>query len=612
MKTLPKRHLAKEPASASSMAASLRRLYSLLTPKDRRNGAILLCMMGVTAILDLIGVAAVPLFVATLVDPEQLDRFPWLAGALEARGLDDGSLRLILFGAGVLVAVFLAKAIAQVTFGWFQTHYVSHRRAELAGRLIRAYLGAPYAFHLRRNTAELLRNVEKETAVIAYQVMNAVLRMMSRLLNLAAVTIPLLIIEPLLTGTFFGIFGVAAVVTLRFLSKKMRSWGLREQKERAGVTMAMMQGMGSLKEARIGAKEDYFAHRVYRSVWVISRSVALKKLTADIMPTLTEVIGILGLVGLILFLIGFGQQPDEIIVTLSLFAIVMVRMREAFGVLMGHYTSVRYNIMAVDPIYDDLTMLEALPPPPDAPRLPLREELVLDHISYRYEGSDRKALDDITVRVPAGSAIGLVGATGAGKSTVVDILLGLLTPTEGRVLVDGKDVQAHGLRGWQKSLGYVPQTIYLLDDTVRRNIALGVEDSKIDEERLMAAVRTAQLEGFLSRQTDGLDTVIGEGGARVSGGERQRIGIARALYDDPEVLVLDEATSALDNATEAAITQGIEAMRGERTLIIIAHRLTTVRRCDRLYFLKDGKVEAEGDFESLRQKHRDFAEMSAV
>ncbi|WP_232225143.1 ABC transporter ATP-binding protein [Dactylococcopsis salina] len=241
----------------------------------------------------------------------------------------------------------------------------------------------------------------------------------------------------------------------------------------------------------------------------------------------------------------------------------------------------------------------------------LKTQLRLDSVSYHYPNSEEQVLNQVSIEIPQGTSVGLIGSSGAGKTTLVDVILGLLQPTEGKVLVDGVDIQ-QGLRGWQNQIGYIPQSIYLCDDTLRGNIAFGIPEEEISDEQVWSAVRSAQLQELVERLPQGLDTVVGERGVRLSGGQRQRVGIARALYHNPQVLVMDEATAALDNETEAGIMEAVEKLSGEKTLIMIAHRLTTVKNCDCLYLMERGKVVDQGSYEELRDRNKNFMRMAKI
>jgi ABC-type multidrug transport system fused ATPase/permease subunit len=305
-----------------------------------------------------------------------------------------------------------------------------------------------------------------------------------------------------------------------------------------------------------------------------------------------------------------GMQPARLVGLMALYAYVGFRIIPAANRLTMHYAYVAAALPHVDRVCDDLELLDSLPvstaeSASDGAALRFERSVELSHVSFSYGDERGVALDDVSLTVTRGTSVGIVGATGSGKSTLVDVLLGLLAPDEGRVLVDGQDVRGRE-RAWQRRVGYVPQDIALLDDTLRRNVAFGVPDAAIEDARVADALRHALVLDVVDAWPAGLDTVLGERGARLSGGERQRVAIARALYHDPDVLVLDEATSALDTQTEQALVSAIDALRGEKTLVVVAHRLSTVQHCTSVVFLQDGRVLAEGTFDELVQGQPEF------
>jgi ATP-binding cassette subfamily C protein len=321
--------------------------------------------------------------------------------------------------------------------------------------------------------------------------------------------------------------------------------------------------------------------------------------------------------GSVLLVVGFmlllKQDMQTLIPTLGLFAMAAVRLMPSMNRILSGLTSARYYSASVNNIYHDLKELENVPSSPNervvSESFSFNQSIKLENISFRYHGAEKDSLKDVSLTILKGQSIAFVGPSGAGKTTIVDALLGLLEPGSGRVLVDGVNINTN-LAGWQQKIGYIPQPIYLSDDTIKRNVAFGVEDDKIDDEQVWTALRAAQLEDFIVSLPDKLDTLVGEHGVRISGGQRQRIGIARALYHNPEILVLDEATAALDNETESEVTKAIEALSGTKTIIAIAHRLTTVRNFDCLFFMKDGKIVDAANFENLLQNNIDFQKMA--
>lgn len=593
---------------------SVRKLVALLSRRDRINAMILFAMMLVGAFLEVVGLAAVPAFVSAVIDREAMRSLPYLGEWLFDATAGLNANELVLGGAGLLLLIFAVKNGFLALNYWLQIRYVTNRRMDLAGRLMRTYMAAPYAFFLRRNTSELLRNVDNEVITVCYNVISTLLELCTKVIILIAVLAFLMVVEPWITLAWIVFLGAIAFVGVKSISGKLRRFGLIQQENRAIFNQSLYQAFGGIKEIRTMGRERYFSGKVMAAVGKIAIVNRFKMFVQKIVTPASEMVAMTGLLLLAAALVLMGRDSESILVTLSLFIVGLVRLREASSAMIHQFADLRYSLVSVEPIFRDL---EALPAPGDDTdpardeRLQPREAIRLHDVFHRYEGKEDYALASVDISIPMGSAIGLVGSTGAGKSTMVDILLGLLEPMRGHLEIDGRKLEENDLRAWRNVVGYVPQSIYLLDDTLRRNIALGLDDHEIDEDKLNAAIESAQLGRFLTNQPQGLDTVIGESGVRISGGERQRVGIARALYNDPAVIILDEATSALDNVTERAVIEAVEVMREERTVVMIAHRLSTVRNCDRLFYLKDGKVEAEGTFEELRRSHADFRNMAA-
>ncbi len=590
-------------------------LATLLSPRDRFNAGVLFAMMLVGAALEIAGLAAVPAFVSAVVDREAMLRLPIFGPILGqlTGGLDDSEL--VIWGAAALLAIFAVKNGFLALNYWAQIRYVSHRRIAISGRLMRAYMNAPYTFFLERNRSELLRNVDSEVQTVCYNVISTILELCTRTVIVIAVLGFLLFVEPVITLAWIVFLGLIGFAALRGVTGRLRRYGLMQQQHRQVFNQNLMQAFGGIKEIRTLGREDFFSGKVMDAVGEVTRANGFKLFVMRLIPPASEMVAMTGLLALACGLVLQGRTTESILVTLSLFVVGLVRLREASSAALNQFADLRYSLVAIDPIVRDLALLGDAPDgiaqaEPSGSARP-QSAIALSGVWHRYEGAPDHALKGVDIVIPVGTAVGLVGSTGAGKSTVVDVLLGLLAPERGGLIVDGQPLDDAALRDWRTQVGYVPQSIYLLDDTIRRNIALGIEDSDIDEGKLEQAIRLAQLDRFIHRQPEGLDTIVGESGVRISGGERQRIGIARALYHDPAILILDEATSALDNTTERAVIEAVEGMKGERTVVMIAHRLSTVRGCETLYYLKEGRVEGTGDYDSLRSGHQEFREMAA-
>lgn len=606
----------RDHGNAGGIVAPLKKLYALLSRGDRLRALVLFGMMLFGAMLEIAGLAAVPAFVSAVVDRDAMAGLPMIGPLLGGLTATLSSRELVLWGAGILLGIFALKNGFLALNYWAQIRYVTNRRLAISGRMMRAYMNAPYAFFLERNRSELLRNVDGEVIVVCYNVILTILELCTRLIILAAVLGFLLFVEPAITLAWIAFLGVVAVLAVRGVSGRLRRFGLIQQENRKLFNQSLYQAFGGIKEIRTLGREEFFSDKVLGAVRQITRVNRFKMFITRVIPPASEMVAMTGLLALACGLVLQGRETESILVTLSLFAVGLVRLREASSAAMNQFADLRYSLVAVDPIFRDLTLLgdaperirraesNAAPPQPT-------DNIGLRQVWHRYDGAADYALRGVDIEIKVGTAVGLVGSTGAGKSTVVDVLLGLLSPERGGLVVDGKRLGPNELRRWRSCVGYVPQSIYLLDDTIRRNIALGLEDNEIDEAALATAIRLAQLDRFITRQPQGLETMVGESGVRISGGERQRIGIARALYNDPAILILDEATSALDNTTERAVIEAVEGMRGQRTVVMIAHRLSTVKGCEKLYYLKDGQVEGAGDYDSLRRGHHEFREMAA-
>jgi ATP-binding cassette subfamily C protein len=592
----------------------LRGLMVLLSRRDRANALILFGMMLVGALLEIAGLAAVPAFVSAVVDREAMTGLPVIGPVLAGLTADLTSGELVLWGASVLLAIFAVKNGFLAFNYWAQVRYVNNRRIAIAGRLMRAYMNAPYPFFLTRNRSELLRNVDAEVVTVCSNVISTILELCTRMVILVAVLGFLLAVEPVITLAWIAFLGLIAVFAVRGVSGRLRRYGLIQQQQRAVFNQNLMQAFGGIKEIRTLGREDFFTGKVMDAVTRLGKVSAFRLFVIKVIPPASEMVAMTGLLALACGLVLQGRSTESILVTLSLFVVGLVRLREASSAAMNQFADLRYSLVSIEPIARDLQLLGDAPhhaPPQAAAGARPQVSIGIGGVWHRYEGASDHALKGVDITIPVGSAVGLVGSTGAGKSTVVDVLLGLIVPERGGLVIDGQRLDPPALRDWRRQVGYVPQAIYLLDDTIRRNIALGIPDEAVDETALATAIRLAQLGRFIDRQPGGLDTLVGESGVRISGGERQRIGIARALYHDPAILVLDEATSALDNTTERAVIEAVEGMKGQRTVVMIAHRLSTVQGCEMLYYLKDGQVEAHGDYESLKRGHSAFREMAA-
>ncbi|MBX9609333.1 MAG: ABC transporter ATP-binding protein/permease [Gammaproteobacteria bacterium] len=594
------------------MWASLTKLLTLLSGAERRSLAILVVLMLFEAALEMLGVAVVPLYITVLAYPERLIDNPLLASHLPtaARAWMTRD-HLLVWGGLAMLALFATKTAYSVFLAYWRARFAQTRALKLSLRLFTAYLRAPYVFHLRNNSAELQRNINQECSQLAVRVLMPMVEFLSHLLVLTGITAVLMLILDLRVLAWLGGFLAVGMGLATLLQNRVKRLGVEAQHHRGAMIRSVTEGLGGVKEIQVLQRAAPFVERLRVAMANVFRIQRTMQVLARAIPQLIELIGIFGLIGVTLMLFHRGADNQEIIATLSVFAVALTRMKGAVRGVMDTYTEVRHNAASLDIVHAGLAELETTDEsaPSDHGTLPLRATLELDGLCYRHPGAGQDSLRNVSLRIARGEAIGIVGASGAGKSTLIDLVLGVLAPSSGSIRVDGQDIRA-ALPAWQRGLGYVPQALFLVDGTFTENIALGIPARDLDRARLERAAQAAELGPLIARLPQGLDTEIGERGIRLSGGERQRIAIARALYHEPDVLILDEATSALDNTTEAAVIAAVDALKGDRTILMIAHRLSTVRRCDRIVFLKDGAIDAIGSFDELEARHAAFRDMS--
>lgn len=572
--------------------SSFRKMWSLLSRRERKSAFVLLFLMVMGMGLEMLGIGLVIPAISLMTQSDVGTRYPQLRPMLNFLG-NPNQAQLIIGGMIGLVVVSVIKATFLAFFAWRQARFSFGLQVQLSQRLFAVYLRQPYTFHLQRNSAELMRNAFSAVDIVVHVCIVSTLQLLTEFLVLLGIFALLLMVEPVGAVVVVSVLGSAGVLFHRTTRGRIARWGIARQHHEALRVQHLQQGLGGAKEIKLLGREDEFLDQ-YRLHSRQDARVAEYQSTLQALPRLMlELLGVAGLATLVLIMITQGREPSSIVPMLALFAAAAFRLMPSVNRVLLAVQSLRYRLPYVNTLHSDL----GIETPDDASRalesLPLREQICLKDISYSYPGASSQALDKVSISIRRGESVGFMGSSGAGKSTLADIILGLLTPASGVVTVDGRNIQGD-LRAWQNQIGYVPQSIYLTDDSLRRNVAFGLSDGKIDDDAVRRAVKAAQLEDFVRDLPAGLDTIVGERGVKLSGGQRQRIGIARALYHDPDVLMLDEATSALDADTERDVMDDVMALRSDKTILIIAHRLTTVQRCDRLYRLEKGRIVQEG------------------
>jgi ATP-binding cassette subfamily C protein len=594
------------------MLDTLRKSYHLAGHTPRSRWVVLLVLAIIVSVVEAIGAVMIFSLLSLVASPDTRASSPVskvlhdIAPSLDERGLLVASII-------VIAAFFISRAGILTAQSYLQNRIMQNAGVVLSTRLLRGYLALPYSLHLQRNSSELVRNVFSSVADVTGYAWIPGLGLVSDGLTVLAMAVVLLVTAPLPTLMTIVVLGPTVLALVKVVQPRLRRLGVISQDTAGATFQSLHQSFEGLRDIKLLGRERYFETVFSRGRASYARAQYGRAVLVDIPRVALETT-------LMLFILGFllvTAVPDEgantdALAVLGLFGYAVIRLLPSINRTVANVNSIRFGAAAVNDLHADIELIDSLEGTDHAPvdPLPFEHDIVFDDVSFSYPGTDGAALEHDSLRIERGESIGVVGSTGAGKSTMLDLLVGLLHPTTGRVLVDGHDVRESS-RAWHLRLGVVPQTLFLVDDTLRRNIALGAEDVEIDEARLQAAVATAQLRDFVETLPEELETVVGERGVRLSGGQRQRIAIARALYRDPSVLVFDEGTSALDMLTEKNLVAALANVARNRTMIVVAHRLATVRACDRIIVLEHGRVVDDGTYDDLLARSSTFRELAS-
>jgi ABC-type multidrug transport system fused ATPase/permease subunit len=573
-------------------------VWGILTKVERRRTVLILLLMLVGSVLETFSLGLVVPVVGLLVKPNYVQNFPAIDNFLG----HPSEVKFAVIAMTSLVVVYFLKSAFLVWSSWIQSGFSLGITARVGRELFENYLHQPYPFHLQRNSSVLIRNSQGSSALMG-GVFDPMLSIMTDSLVTLGLFSLLIKLEPIGSLTTLAVFGLSAYLFRRFTSARIKKWGIAQNNYRRMIIQHLQQGLGGVKDVKILGREEYFTSE-YSDQLLGSAAVVRRYNVSQMMPrTGLEILTITGLAVLVSTMVVSGKDLSSVLPVLGLFGAAAFRLVPAVSRMVIMVQTIAINRPIVNELFHDLSLRTSHSPKRQS-HDGFAQVLEVSELSFKYETAPTNALSNVSLRVKRGEAVGLVGPSGSGKSTLVDVLLGLMAPASGAVLVDGVNVQDR-IRWWQDQIGYVPQSIFLTDDTLRRNVAFGLPKSEIDDAAVDAAIRAAQLEEFVNSLPLGLETVVGERGVRLSGGQRQRIGIARALYHNPDVLVLDEATSSLDTETEHGVMQAVQALQGEKTVIIVAHRLSTVEYCDRLYRLESSRIVDEGTFAEVMNRSRE-------
>ena len=560
--------------------------------KQKAGLLLLLIAIIVGTFLELAGVTAIMPFIDVVMNPETIDRKWYLKIPYESLNFQNTTV-FIIFVAVVLIAVYILKNVYLCFMYYAQYRFTYDNRRKVATRMLNAYLKQPYSYHRIHPSSELMRNISTDTERM-FDCVLSILQLFTEGCVCVVLVVYLFIMDKSITIGVGAILSLFLLVFYRGFKKYLNHVGNENRKYAARITQWLQQSFGGIKEAKILEREDYFLNQ-FDYNYKKSASYDRKYRFLQVAPRpIMEMVFVAAILAVIIVKLLNGTQSAYFVSTLSVFAIAAFRLMPSMNRITNYMSVLMFTKGSVEKVYHDLQEVERLeknkPVETADVSLELKKEIQIRNLSFRYPDASENVLENISFTIPKNRSIAFIGPSGAGKTTLADIILGVLEPTAGQICVDGIDIQ-NCMSAWHKNIGYIPQSIYLMDASIRENVAFGIPEEQIDETCLRRALEEAQLKEFVGSLPEGLDTVIGESGVRLSGGQRQRIGIARALYNDPDVLVLDEATSALDNETEKAVMDAIDRLAGNKTLIIIAHRLTTITNCDVIYEVKDRQIK---------------------
>ena len=569
-------------------------LWDVLTKSERRNLLFVFFLIVLGALLETLSVAMLFPLLSVLSSDSRIITFPFFEITFD---MDFKEItRILVF---LLLAAYIVKNTFLGFSIWMQRGFLTKITARLSSRILETYVLQPYQYHLANNSSILIRNTQDVSRIVASGI-EPTLTIMAEGLIAIVLLLFMLSVEPLGTLCTLSLMLLSAFLIQLLFNRRLKIWGSSRQSQKARILKIIQQALGSVKDVRILGREKWFIE-AHREMQFADADLVRRINLAQAFPRLfLEVTAISGLSVLIFVMFVTGSEVGEIAPTVGLFAATAFRVLPSINKIVNAKQLLKVDRTTFETIHDDLGLMISDRIHSAVQPLEFTSVTVKD-LAFHYAGNVNNVLSNVNVAVNRGEAVGFVGQSGSGKSTLIDIMLGLLEPQSGAVLINGRsfdDVK----QSWQKTIGYIPQTIFLMDDSLRRNIAIGIADNEIDELAIHEALKSAQLEDFVASLPEGLDTVVGERGVRLSGGQRQRIGIARALYHRPSVLVLDEATSSLDTETEHGVMQAVQALQGDKTVIIVAHRLSTVEYCDRLYRLDAGRIVDEGTFDEVMNR----------
>ena len=543
-------------------------------------------------IVELLGISAILPFINAILDPDAMMSNKYMRYFYDLFGMSSVT-QYIIFLAIALVIVYILKNIYIVFMTVVQNHFNNNNRRRISVHLMEFYMQQPYLYFVAHDSAELMRNVNIDTTMF-FGAISQLLHLFTEGSVCLFIFLFLLYQDKTITFALVVAMGIFLLFTTKVIKKKMKKLGEDIREVDTTMNKRILQAFGGIKEIKLSEREKYYIDEYDNESRKQADNYNKTRFYENVVKPLMETVGVGALMGVIVIKIAMGVDLSYFIPTLSVFAISAFRIMPSVSRIINAINALSYNKVAVEKVYsafervrNDNIIIEK-----DEKDIDFNKEIRVENVTFSYPNTEKNVLENVNIFIPKNKSVAFIGTSGGGKTTLVDIILGVLPVNKGNVYVDEWNIEDN-IKQWHKKIGYIPQNIFLADESIRKNVAFGIKEDEIDEERVWNAIKLAQLEGYVNELADGLETKVGERGVRMSGGQRQRIGIARALYNNPDILVLDEATSALDTETETAVMEAIDNLHGDKTIIIIAHRLTTIQNCDYIYKVQDGKVVQE-------------------
>lgn len=593
------------------MVKLIRQLFSLLTTNQKRRFYILQILVVIMAFMEIIGVASIIPFMAIVGDIGQLQQDTFIAYVFKNSGIKSESQFIFFLGIGVLIMLLISSIISMFT-AWRLALFAAKVGAEISERLYTHYLKQDWLFHASGSSAGLTKKIHTEAGRVTGEIVMPLLQMNARFVLVLFMSLTLFIYDPLVAIIGIIIFAISYLLLFKVVRMSLQRNGIAISESSEERFRIMNESFGGIKDLLLLGRDNYFTKLFHETSQILAYSLGANTALTQIPRYLIELVAFGSMIALLLYLIATNNGNLGLILPiLSVYALATFKLLPAFQQLYASLAQIKGSMASFESIQQDLADSAKISFESEQIYLNPKENISLKNITFTYPNKKEAALNQLDLLIQVNSVVGIVGPSGSGKSTLIDVLLGLIQPQKGNLMIDGKVINDKNRRHWQNTIGFVAQSIFLSEGTIANNVAFGIPQNHIDLEKVKYVLNLAQLSELIETLEHGIHTKVGERGVQISGGQRQRIGIARALYNKAEVLVFDEATSSLDGITEKTIMESIHHFGGNKTIIMIAHRLKTVQKCDQIFFINQGQVEDRGSYQELLERNEHFKKMAA-